>query len=541
MIERIKNKTGHIVPLIWLAIGYVWDIWYHLVRGRAMLDSDMSHELLLADLLNKEHSIIGMSKNWLYDSELRFLGMQWMYRLGLLVFPHNWHLARTASMALALALLALAVWLSFQAVGKGSWGLWAAALTVFPGGGWYFWQTIYGGFFITYILISLFSFYLIMRYINESNRKKRILFVSLIIIIALGSGINGVKQLMVFYAPLCLTAIVALVIRIRKNGTDMWRNGKIFTDRSFVFLMLSVVSTVSSVVGYMINSIYLVNIYHFECFNATPIEYQDFLMCLRWYIWSFGFAEGKILMSPAGIASMTGVVFGILVVVSGIRIVMRVSELPDGLMELSMLSVVSIGFCCFLFAYVSSHGAIQYYQPVVPLGLFLLVIEVFSDPLIIPEGATVAVSAKYRFIILNVLAVALVFISMGTIHNENNEPFHKYRARPTLGNVVGIILEHGYTQGISTFWTADVAAELSDGRLEMWSISTESPDEWNDRGQKADHLVAGPKGRYFYIFDLTRGEEDAHIDIGLAYIEKHQEAGVPMPIYFDEDFIIYGN
>ena len=50
-----------------------------------------------------------------------------------------------------------------------------------------------------------------------------------------------------------------------------------------------------------------------------------------------------------------------------------------------------------------------------------------------------------------------------------------------------------------------------------------------------------PSGRYFYLFDLTRGEEEANVDLGLAYVEKHQDAGTLAPIYYDENYIIYGN
>ena len=40
---------------------------------------------------------------------------------------------------------------------------------------------------------------------------------------------------------------------------------------------------------------------------------------------------------------------------------------------------------------------------------------------------------------------------------------------------------------------------------------------------------------------MTRGEEEANVDLGLAYVETHQDAGTPVPIYYDENFIIYGN
>ena len=69
-----------------------------------MVDSDLSAEVMLADLLQKEGAVI--SKSWIYSTEISVFQMQWFYRLGLIFFPDNWHLARSIGLALALALYA---------------------------------------------------------------------------------------------------------------------------------------------------------------------------------------------------------------------------------------------------------------------------------------------------------------------------------------------------------------------------------------------------------------------------------------------------
>ena len=66
------KRVSKAVPFIWLAGGIIWDVWYYIVRGKMMLDSDASANMVLADVLNSEHSLTGLSRNWLYSAELRF-------------------------------------------------------------------------------------------------------------------------------------------------------------------------------------------------------------------------------------------------------------------------------------------------------------------------------------------------------------------------------------------------------------------------------------------------------------------------------------
>ena len=106
MKKSLKQKLWQAAPWLWMAAGYLFMLLYHIVPGRWIIDSDLAGEMVLADLLNQEGSIL--SNNWFYTTELRVFHLQWFYRLGLLLFPHNWHAARVFAMALVLALLAAA-------------------------------------------------------------------------------------------------------------------------------------------------------------------------------------------------------------------------------------------------------------------------------------------------------------------------------------------------------------------------------------------------------------------------------------------------
>ena len=328
--------------------------------------------------------------------------------------------------------------------------------------------------------------------------------------------------------------------KLRECGEDAIKNKLIFRTDEFHFTLLSVIATIATIAGYLINSKVLSGIYHYKQYGDTLIEYQGFFECVKMFIWSFGFANEKVLMSPTGIASMCGVMMGLAVLFSGIRLMMRFAKFSPDERIVSVLSATSIVFCCFIFSFLGEDGDIQYFQLVIPMGYFLIVMETQTEDWC-KAGSTDKSKKMASFIILNLIMSIMLIISAGTVHNENKEPFHTYRARPTIGPVVDMLVDMGYTQGIANFWTADLITELSNGEIEMWTMSRHVAGEWAERLQKADHIDNPPSGRYFYLFDLTQGEENAAIDVGMEYINSHPFPQELVPIFTNEDFIVYGN
>lgn len=126
------HKVWQALPWLWMAAAYLFDLWYQLVPGKWIVDSDLASEMILSDLLNKEGTII--SHNWFYSTELKVVNLQWFYRLGLLIFPNDWHLARTFGMAITLALFAAAMLFFVKCAGLGRAGLWMVGTLLWPFG-----------------------------------------------------------------------------------------------------------------------------------------------------------------------------------------------------------------------------------------------------------------------------------------------------------------------------------------------------------------------------------------------------------------------
>ena len=532
-----NNKLLVITPYIWLVFGILLSIWYQFFRGQKMLDADMSSEMLVSSILNHEHSVTGVTKSWYYSTEFRIISTQWLYRIGLALSPHNWHIARCISMALAITVLAIAAWLVFYVSDMKEAGVWAAAFTVFPGGSWYFWQTIYGGHYLPYIYIMLFSLALTIVSVRKLKTFRGKICFAAVSALALCSGMNGVRMLMVYYVPLVISSVFLMLFWIRKKGVT-YPEQTVFSEalhsEQMSFFLIAVFETVLSVLGYMINSKILARIYIFQAFGGSQISSEgSFWEEVKYYIWSFGFADKKVLMSFRGIASMCGLVLGFLTVIAGIWTISRLSFFTFEQQVLCTISVSSILFCIVIFDY-TNLGEQQYFQTAVPLGYILLVLMIHLVKLTF---------GKIRILIYSAVMLLLLTTSTGTILNETDKPFHPVRTEMNLNDVVTWLRQEGYDKGVSQFWTSNIVTELADGEIEMWTIDDYDSGMMANWLQEVRHVDSFPSGDYFYLISNKARDEkyEEHWDWFRAADEKFLDAHPELSVvYQDEDYTVYG-
>lgn len=225
IMESINKDRGVLFSFlswVWLIIGYVFNIWYQLVPGKWIIDSDLAAEMVLANMLNNERSIL--SPNWFYSTELRVFNLQWFYRIGLLIFPNNWTYARTLAMAF-FYIVVIAAWLFLMNACKtGRFGVWAAAFLIWPFGFKHHFYSIYGGYYFVFPIFSFLILGIIFLLARErSSQIKKILLVFIGSVLSIASGLNGPRQIMSFFAPLCLAVIAALYIDIKKEAITQWK------------------------------------------------------------------------------------------------------------------------------------------------------------------------------------------------------------------------------------------------------------------------------------------------------------------------------
>ena len=114
----IRKQNERIFGVLWLSLCFGLAFSYLLFCRSGYLDSDMSSELMLAELLSREGGII--SKNWYYSTELRVLNTQLVFAPLFLLFD-NWHAVRVLGTLILWGILLASHWWMMKGLGLNRW------------------------------------------------------------------------------------------------------------------------------------------------------------------------------------------------------------------------------------------------------------------------------------------------------------------------------------------------------------------------------------------------------------------------------------
>ena len=148
--NKISRKWMDIVPWLLLAAAYGITVVSFARYGMHNLDADMSSELLLADLLNREGRLL--TDSWYYSSELRTVSPVPLYQLGLLLFE-SWHSARVFGTALMLAGIIAAFLYFARQANLGRAGVYMAVVLAMPFSDGYAYVAFLNGGYSVYLML----------------------------------------------------------------------------------------------------------------------------------------------------------------------------------------------------------------------------------------------------------------------------------------------------------------------------------------------------------------------------------------------------
>ena len=504
ILESLNKDRGIIFAFlswVWLIIGYALDIWYQLVPGEWIIDSDLAAEMVLANMLNNEGSIL--SPNWFYGRELRVFNLQWLYRIGLLIFPDNWTYARTLAMAIFLILVITALLFLMHACKMGRFGVWAAAFLIWPFGFWHHFLSTYGGYYLVYPVFYLAVLGIIVRLAGrECSKTKKILLILAGGALSLASGLNGPRLLMSFFAPLCLAVIVLFYIDIKKETITQWKVLKTKKSEKLNYIAYTYLFTLFYFIGYFINTSILYEKYTFE--SQSDIGWQtgvrSVIDIFMDFIQLFGFRAGVDVFSFDGIASALGFAVGIFIIYSIIRLCKNYSRLSQCEQLLQVLSIVSIFVMEMIFCYMDNEYTANYWLPILPFGIILICLELKTDKFNLAgiKGAlTILVSA------------CVIITSISTVKLAIDEPF---RGRKELYDVAKWLEESDYDKGIAYFWNSQCITEMTNGKIEMWTVRGNDEISLYKLLQDKSH-VNPPTGKVFILLSGSADENNENPNV----------------------------
>lgn len=513
-----RSRLWQALPWLWMAAGYLLDLWYQLVPGRWIVDSDLASEMVLADLLNQEGSII--STNWYYSTELKVVNLQWFYRLGLMLFPNDWHLARTFGMMITLALYAAVLVLLAHFAGLGRAGLWMAGTLMWPFGQHYLVYAIYGGYYLVYTFFYILILALILRSQDRSSRSCVRLWILACVVAAI-SGVNGVKQLMVFHAPLLLASAIVLVLALHDCRKTEWR-GALAACRAQVRLFVaSILTAAACAAGYFLSNSVLSKLYDVKSYNFIAWNRSDDWFTLDRVIMDFfhefGYQNGALLFHFSGIATGIGLLLGVFMAFCMVRLLLRLRTLRTTDQILVLLLICMVAVCGVCYTYFQEYY-LYFWLMNLPIGIAVMAVELKTERFHLPGVRQAAAVA---------LACAFTVCAVHTVRREIEKPSLAHKG---LDTVAAWLVDNGYTEGYATFWNCNAMIELSSGQLDVWTLANLSDDASPDWLQKKDHLTTDPE----HPFLLVDTQEDGPAEkMGLV------QYGDCEKVYEDDRYVIY--
>ena len=496
LFKKIKNEKMDVCyrlfPWIWMLVGFVYNIWYQIFPGKFILDADLASEMVLSDLLNSTGDIL--STNWYYSTELRVFQSQWFYRLGLLIFPDNWHCARIVAAALMMIIFAAAILFVTYSANMQRFGIWCCAILMWPFGRWYLVYGLYGTYYIVYILFSLVAIAsLFVSY--KSNNKKTIIGYVIGVFFAFASGLNGIKQTIVFFGPLLVASLFLLFFSIRDKKPYTVKELVSVCKNEVRILIQTIILVGSNLVGYYINSHVLCNKYSYKGFNdliwawEPPNKLYDIWLD---FLLLFGYQRDIKVVDLWGIVSLLGAVFGMVIGFSIIRLCKHYSRLCLEQRLILLLTISTLLFDALIFCLIGEYKQ-YYWLPLLPFSIFVLLIEIKTEEFYLKHA---------RDIILFGIALVVTLCSLGTVKKEMETPLF---GQVGYNDVADFLVENDLTQGYALFWNSNVLREMSDGKIETWTIYSGENDSIYKWLQEVEHSTTKPQEPYFLFVNSKIG------------------------------------
>lgn len=512
------HKVWQALPWLWMAAAYLFDLWYQLVPGKWIVDSDLASEMILSDLLNKEGTII--SHNWFYSTELKVVNLQWFYRLGLLIFPNDWHLARTFGMAITLALFAAAMLFFVKCAGLGRAGLWMVGTLLWPFGQHYLVYAIYGGYYLVYTFFYMLVLALVLRSLNADKKHCALQWVLACVITAV-AGMNGVKQLMVFHAPLCLAAAILLVLALHSCGKTDWKAALDACRKEVRLLAASLVTAVAAAAGYFVSNAVLSRMYDFKSYNFIVWNRDEdwFTLdrILMDFFHEFGYENGSGVFHFGGIAAAVGLLLGCWMFFCIVRLLLRLDKLERNDKLLVLLLVAMLAVCGVAYTYFHEYY-LYFWLMNMPVAIAVMAVEIKTEDFHI-LGARQLLGVG--------LAACFTLCAVSTVRQEQEHP---YLAHKGLNTAAEWLVDNGYTQGYSTFWNGNAMTELTSGKLEVWTLQSLNRDDVPNWLQPKSHLTTDPEHPFLLIDTETDGPAEN---------AKLIQYGDCTEVYNDGRYVIY--
>lgn len=551
------HKARNAASYVWLLLCYAASVAGTFAWGRTFVDSDAASELILARTLLDQGGGL-LTNRWLYSTELRVINTQLVYELGLALFPGNWHMARTFSVAVFLLLILAATWFLFRSLDI--WNhrtRWIAGALLLPFSAIYREFYLMLSYYVPHLCMTFVAFGLYTRVTQKRSGKAAIAG----LLVAIVAGLNGARLILSCYVPLLLATGVQMLV-VWRHDVDKDLAATVSSESPTATSPTSPVSPTATLptvhlslaarlikpiwhavclliaagIGYLVNNFVLARF--FEFFDTATMETEFIADPMVWLRYIRSSCEQMWGLQPqtsgTWLATIRGplsqlLFFIMLAALVYCAVLWFRNRLSWGQGVLLGVLVIGIVINSLAFWFVG-RLAERYLSlcTILAFPLLAIVLEHLGQPR---------------------LRLGILVVCMACLVVQSADDFAIQRERsvdpPKFAQVADWAQERGYTNGLGTFWNANVVTEMSDGALEMWAYpygvweeAWSSEPELDPWLQLASHMTNPPEGPVFFV---TTEEELAQP--GLAKLTQEPALAVQeVRVYeFDsyDDFLHY--
>ncbi len=485
-----RQKLLYIFTLILLFMVHGLLLYFINRKMPYLIDSDMSSEMILSNILSKKNSII--TDSWYYSTELRVFNTHLVYSL-FFKLTDNWHTVRLLSTAVLHVILTLSTMYLCRKTGCKKYAPLVACTMLLALSREQFYIVLMGCYYIPHIAISLLTIALCIAF-SKSKGKKQILIIASSALLALMSGIGGLRQIVITYFPLLICTLILETVSFIKNNFKPFKN-----PSGFKYLLISVINILFSGAGYLINNSILAKKYNFQQhgnINFTKINSDSIFELLSDILHTLGFMTGQInglSVISNGICALI-VILLVYSVIHGIR-----DNVKPEYKLLTVFFLCNLTVFFMLYAFTDMVYTVRYNLPVI----------IFSFPLIASglRETSFEKTPKYIKPAIGIFCVAIIFIrgfcTMVEIRRSNRIG--------ELETVAEFLSDSEYDNGYASFWNSNVITELTNGKEDMYTWFCSDPDgqNFNVTGsvndmfrwlQKTEHVSVPPSGKVFTLY-----------------------------------------
>ena len=535
LLRKHHQRIINIAALAALAVCFALTVrtaWY----ATQILDGDASAEMALANLLYREGGIF--AKNWIYSTEICAFYCAQIFRLFFGLFE-DWHLVRFAGTVTLLAMY-LASWgglsrrLKAGTVGFGLGG----CLLMLPFSVVYGRIVLYHSYYICYAIEGFLIVTLNLALWQDRRALHRCLHGAALFLVALISGLSGVRLMLTTIAPLLCAALCSAVHfrRDEEPAAKQWLG-------ILLRLIPGGIAAVGFGAGYLINSRVLAAQYNFSSYDSTWLreDVPNILhVLLKHFFVDFGYDADRPLMSVQGVLSVLGVLAALALLVLAVWAMLSKST-TEGEQLLGGLAGWACGIIglCFLLVRLSTEEDYYYCLHMllsvlwlVPLPAVMLGTAIREDRLC-PDGRRTLSLLCAGVLGCNGLVVTRFFTDPDSWQlTYEGLTWQDTRTAQQLQGAVDFLTANGYTLGGADTWYDNIITELSDGRVRAFPILNYQ-----------DHLYA-----YYWLMDTTLltpkdGGGRSFILLSVEDVAKNTamlESIGAEQVYADEYFAVYG-